>query len=353
MSNSNPQLVLAGSYGAATAPGIYLLEFDAASGALTQRATFAGIESPSFLALHPNGRWLYSTSETSQANGAPGRVWALHLDRAALAFEAINTQPSGGDWPCHLAIDPTGRWLLVSNYGSGSVGVLPILADGSLGALAHRVQHTGSGPNLQRQEGPHAHSATFTPDGRFAIVADLGLDQLVLYTLDQATGQLGEHSRAQLPPGAGPRHIAFHPSGRLLYVANELGNSVAAYSYQPGGGVLALGQVIDTLPAGAPESYVADIHLAPDGGRLYASNRGHNSLAVYDIGAEGQLVRVAVAPCGGNWPRNFAVAPGGRFVLVANQYSGDLAVLPLDAALPVGPAVAHVAVPTAAFVLFA
>ncbi len=349
------QIILVGGYAAPEQPGIHAFGFDASSGALTPRGAFAGLANPSFLALHPNGRWLFSVSETSEPGGAGGGVAALAIDLSGpeLACRLINTQPSQGAHPCHLAIDPSGGWLLVSNYSSGSFGALPINPDGSLGPIASFHQHSGTGPNTQRQERAHAHSATFSPDGRFVIVADLGIDQLVVYAFDPASGALTPHGQAQAEPGAGPRHLAFHPSGRTLYAANELGNTVALYDYDAGAGGLTPRGALATLPAGAPESYVADIHIAPDGGRLYVSNRGHNSLAAYDVAADGGLTLAAIEPCGGDWPRNFALAPGGRFALVANQNSGDIAVLPLlDGPAAIGPAVAHAAVPGASFVQF-
>lgn len=349
MASSN--LVLAGSYAAADAPGIYLFEFDNASGALTQIGSFAGIASPSFLALHPNGEWVYAVSETSASGGAPGGVCALRFDRNNASFTLANQQPSGGDWPCHLCIDPTGSWLIVSNYGSGSVGVLPILEDGTLGDMAQLVQHSGSGPNPQRQEGPHAHSATPTPDGQLIAVADLGLDQLALYRL--GNGTLARHSTTAAQPGSGPRHVAFGADGRHLYLAHELNNTVTVYAYDGAAGALTELQTIATLPENAPESYVADIHVSPDGTRLYVSNRGHNSIAAYTIGGDGRLALAAIAPCGGDWPRNFAVAPGGEWLLVANQNSGDIAVLPArEGGNELGAAVGHAAVPGASFVHF-
>ncbi|MBK9715764.1 MAG: lactonase family protein [Kouleothrix sp.] len=323
------ELLLVGGYAAADRPGIHALDFDQATGALTPRGSLAGVANPSFLVVHPNRRWFYAVGETSQASGAPGSVWACGLERAPLALRAVNQQPSGGDDPCHLLLDAAGGWLIVSNYSSGSVGVLPILPDGSLGELTDLAQHRGSGPNPARQEGPHAHSATLTPDGRFVIVADLGLDQLLVYALDRAAGKLIPHGQAAARPGAGPRHMAFHPGGRRAYVANELDNTVAMYDYDAASGALRELQALDTLPAGAPESYVADIHIAPSGERLYVSNRGHDSLAVFDVAPDGRLDRAAIRPCGGRWPRNFALAPGGRFALVANQHSDELAALPL------------------------
>jgi len=346
-------LVVVGSYAEADKPGIYAFAFDAAAGTLTPRGSYAGVVNPSFVIAHPGGQWLYAVSETDAGGGAPGSVWALRMDREPWSLTPINQQISGGDWPCHLELDPSGRWLLVSNYGSGTVGVLPIQPDGSLGALADLVEHHGGGPNPARQEGPHAHSAAFTPDDRYAIVADLGMDQLLVYAFDPSAGRLGAHTHADAPPGAGPRHIAFHPNGRRMYVANEMGSSVAVYDYDSSGGALRELQVVGTLPEGAPHNDVADIHLAPSGERLYVSNRGHDSVAVFDVAADGLLARVATPPCGGKWPRNFAVAPGGRFLLVANQHSDEVSVLPaLDGPEALGAPVGRAAVPGASCVRF-
>ncbi|HLG76976.1 MAG TPA: lactonase family protein, partial [Ktedonobacteraceae bacterium] len=304
------------------------------STALTAHSSFAGITNPSFLFPHPNGEWLYAVSETGQHDdGKPGEVWALRLYPDQDKIEPLNHQPSGGDFPCHLAIDATGRWLLVSNYGSGTVGVLPILEDGALGALSDLVQHHGTGPNAERQEGPHVHSVTFTPDQRFAIVADLGIDALVLYTLDPQSGKLHEHTRVTTRPGAGPRHAAFHPDGEHLYVANELDNTVAVYRYDAGNGTLQEQQIIPTLPPDTPssivaESTVADIHLSPTADRVYVSNRGRDSIAIFAVAADRHLSALAYVSSGGHYPRNFAVTSDGRSLLVANQLSNELVVVP-------------------------
>jgi 6-phosphogluconolactonase len=207
------------------------------------------------------------------------------------------------------------------------VGVLPILTDGALGEMTNLVQHHGSGPYVGRQEGPHAHSAIFTPDHLFAIVADLGIDELLVYAFDSQAGHLHMHTRATTRPGAGPRHMVFHPNGRYLYVANELDNTVGVYEYDAARGELHERQVIKTLPPNAPESYVADIHISPAGDRLYVSNRGHESIAIFQIEADGRLPLVAILPCGGRFPRNFALSLDSRFLLVANQHSGELVVL--------------------------
>jgi 6-phosphogluconolactonase len=331
-----------------------MFRFNDATGTLTACGSYAGIASPSFLATHPNRRWLYAVSETDQhRDGAPGSVWALRIEREPPILQPLNHRPSGGDWPCHVQLDLSEKWLLVSNYASGTVAVLPILPDGSLGETTDLVQHQGRSTHPQRQEGPHAHSATFVPDNRFAIVADLGMDQLLVYAFDSSAGKLVAHTRTDTRPGAGPRHIAFHPSGQHIYGANELDNTVSVYAYEAAHGVLRERQTIDTLPPGAPENTVADIHVSPSGQRVYVSNRGHDSIAVYDVAADGRLARIAIVSCGGNWPRHFALAPGGRFMLVANQYSDEVSVLPLLAGSEaIGAPVASAAVAQASCVQF-
>ena len=213
-------VVYAGSYAVPEQPGVYAFTFDEATGTLSARGSFAGIANPSFIAVHPNRQWLYAVSETSmEQDGVPGAVWALGCTRAPWGFTPINQQASGGDWPCHLALHSSGRWLLVSNYASGTVGVFPILEDGALGEMSDLARHAGRGPHPVRQQGPHAHSTTFAPDERFAIVADLGLDALAVYAFDPAAGRLQAHAQVATRAGAGPRHMAFHPNGERLYVA--------------------------------------------------------------------------------------------------------------------------------------
>ncbi len=352
-------LLFVGGYAPVGQPGLQACRFDPTGGALTAISSFGGILNPAFLAAHPNGRWLYAVSETSRAeSGDFGAVWALRYeatpDGAAVQIEPLNHQSSRGDAPCHLRLDATGRWLLLTNYTSGSAAVYPVQPDGSVGELADFVQHHGRGPNPERQEGPHTHSSLMTPDNRFAVIAELGLDQLLIYELDQRNGKLRLHAAAPSRPGAGPRHLAFHPDGRHLYAANELDSTIALYEYDAAAGSLSERQVLPTLPPGAPQNTVADIHLDPAARRAYVSNRGHNSLAAYAIGAGGQLTPAGFWPCGGNWPRNFALAPGGGFMLVANQYSNLVSVLPLDGpAALIGSAVASLPAPGPACIEFA
>jgi len=327
---SSRVLVFASGYAAANQPAIHAFMLDEASGTLTPYGSFAGILNPSFSIVHPNGRWLYAVSETSQANdGTPGGVYALSFEREPFAMRLLNRQPSGGDWPCYLQFDRTGHWLFVANYGTGSASVFPLQADGSLGEMSTHVQHSGSGPNKQRQEGPHVHSVTLSPDNQFALVADLGLDQIVTYRFDPNAGTLSRQGETRTRPGAGPRHLAFHPNGEWLYAANELDSTVTLYDYDAASGTLFEKQSLSTIPADSPENIIADVHVSATGQRLYVSNRGHNSLAVYDIGVDGLLTLVSIPNCGGNWPRNFALTPNGKFVLVANQYSNEVCVLPV------------------------
>lgn len=344
MTTQPTRSVFVGSYAKADEPGITCWSWDAAAAALRRIGACSGIPNPSFLLPHPREPWLFAVEETTD-----GAVWALRINGGQI--ETVNRRPTGGDDPCHLALDPSGRWLLACNYSSGSVAVFPVHDDGAVGERTDLRQHAGSGPNAERQEGPHAHSATWTPDGRFVVVADLGIDRLLVYTLDAANGTLATVTQAATPPGSGPRHAVFDSGGRRLFVANELDSTVAAYDYDATNGHLSPLEVVSTLPPDAPPNFVADIHLA--GSRLLVSNRGHNSLAVFSVRPDGGLPRVTVAPCGGDWPRNFAVAPGASHVLVANQNSGAIAVLPLrDGAEPVGEAAGQVPVAGASCIVF-
>jgi 6-phosphogluconolactonase len=327
---SSSTIFFASGYASANQPGIHAFMLAETTGALTPYGSFAGILNPSYILIHPNGHWLYAVSETSQSgDGIPGGVCALGFEGEPFSLRLLNLQPSGGDWPCHLRLDATGQWLIVSNYGTGSAGIYPIQSDGSLGEMTDFVQHYGKGPNSARQEGPHSHSSIFTPDNRFAIIAELGIDQLVVYKFDASKGKLLPHVSVNTKPGAGPRHLSFHSNGKWMYAANELDNTVVLYDYDAKKGALTERQSLSTIPSDFPESTVADIHISSSGKRLYVSNRGYDSIAVYDITNDGSLKLVSIQPSGGNCPRNFAIAPGGRFVLVANQKSDEICVLPI------------------------
>ena len=350
---AHSQLLFTGGYGAVGQPGLRAFIFDTQDGSLTDCGQYTGVQAPSYVAVHPTGRWLYAVSETGLATDhTAGHVHALSLERTgdSVNLTPLNVQPSGGDFPCHLLFDPTGRWLIVSNYGSGTVQVLPIQVDGSLGNPGELIRHHGHGTNPERQEGPHAHSAIFTPDGHFVIVADLGIDTLVVYRF--ADGRLTKTADVPTTAGAGPRHMAFDHTGKVLYVTNELNGTLSAYNYDHG--ALSTAGTYPTVAEELAGNLVADLHLSPDGRRLFVSNRGDNSLIVFAAGPEGKLTALKRVDCGGNWPRNFCLSPDGDFLLVANQYSGEVVSLPVHpGAGEIGAPVAHTPVPTVSCVTFA
>src|SRR5258706_3776869 len=330
MSQSTRSFFFASGYASAEQPGIQSFSFDGASGEIKQVGSYTGVNAPSYILPHPNGKWLYAVSETGQgSHGVLGSVWSFQFTREPFSIEPINQQTTRGDWPCHLQLGGTGKWLIATNYGTGNVAIYPIQADGSLGEMTDFVQHQGKGPNAARQEGPHAHSSIFTPDNRFVIIADLGIDQLVVYKFDSVTGKLSLHTSVNTTPEAGPRHLAFHSNKKWLYAANELNSTVTLYDYDSTNSTVLERQNISSIPADSPENIIADIHISSDGKHLYVSNRGHNSIAVYDINDNGSLTLISIPACGGNWPRNFALAPNGQFVLAANQYSNEVCVLPI------------------------
>jgi 6-phosphogluconolactonase len=309
--------------------GIYAYRFDAENGKLVLSAASHAGWNPSFVRVHPNRRFLYATNESSE-----GRVSSLAVNPSTGALTLINSQPTRGAAPCYISFDPHGKFILVSNYSSGSLAVFPIAEDGHLEPMSSFIEHIGTGFNIQRQERAHAHSIGFDLSGNFVLAADLGIDRVLVYRLNSATGELalGELWGAAMRPGAGPRHFACHPNGKVIYVANELDSTVTACVWDGGKGFLAPIQNLPTLAEGySGDNSVADIHLSPDAHRLYVSNRGDNSLAVYEVDENGALEQLAIVDCGGNWPRNFAIDPSGKWLLVANQYSENIVVFKLDA----------------------
>jgi 6-phosphogluconolactonase len=306
--------------------GIYAYRFDGETGKLTlAAASHAGLN-PSFLRLHPNGKFLYAVNELGE-----GQVSALSVDKATGGLTLLNSQPTQGAHPCYISFDPVGKYALVSNYSSGSLAAFPIAADGRLEPMSSFVEHGGSGPHKGRQERTHAHSIGFDLSGRFVLAADLGIDRVFVYTLENGELRLGDLWGAAMRPGAGPRHFACHTNGKMIYVANEVDSTVTACSWDAEKGSLVPCQNLSTLAqVAAPDNTVADIHLNPDASRLYVSNRGDNSLAVFAVNPEGKLDRLGLVSCGGNWPRNFAIDPSGQWLLCANQYSNNVVVFRLD-----------------------
>ncbi len=307
--------------------GIYMVRMEPATGVLHLVGAAASTANPSFLVPARGGRFVYAVNETEQFEGKPtGAVSAFRSDGAAGALSFVDQKPSSGGAPCYVTTDRTGRHLLVANYVGGSVTVLPVRADGGVGDATATVQHEGKGAKPDRQSGPHAHCIIPDPANRFVLVADLGLDQVLTYRFDASAGTLAAVSHATLAPGAGPRHLAFHPNGRVVYVVNELDSTVTTFGYDAASGRLTARQTVPSIGEHATgENAPADVHVHRSGRYLYMSNRGHDTIAVFAIDpAKSTLTQVEQVPTGGKWPRNFALDPSGRFLYVANQRSDSI-----------------------------
>ena len=307
--------------------GIYAYRFDSRTAELTSLGLAAQTVNPSFLAVHPNHRFLYAVNEVqSYAGQKSGAVSAFAIDHATGKLTLLNEVASKGAYPCYITVDKTGKYVLVANYIGGSVAVFPVLEDGRLGEVSAFVQHTGHGPNQERQAGPHAHSIDLSPDNRFAIVDDLGLDETLVYKFDSKKGSLaGNPTLAKADPGAGPRHFAFHPDGKLAYVIDEMGSTVSVFRYDGGSGALRPLRTTSTLPGSfTGPNTAAEIQVHPSGKFLYASNRGHDSIAVFAIDTKGRLTPVEYVSTKGQSLRNFEIAPGGSLLLAANEKSDDI-----------------------------
>jgi 6-phosphogluconolactonase len=335
-------LVYVGTYTGPKSEGIYLfrLEPDSAAGAQNARLVPLGLaaasSNPSFLELDPKRRLLFAVNEMSRFEGQPtGAVSAFAIDRAKGTLRPINQQPSMGGAPCHLVLDRTGRHLLVANYGSGSVAVLPVAASGRLGAASDVVQHAGSSVNPQRQQGPHAHCVTVDRANRFVFVCDLGLDKVLAYRFDAERGRLTPNDPpfARVKAGAGPRHMVFRPDGRFAYVINELSSTVTVFRYDADAGALHDVQEVSTLPGHFDgENSGAEIDVHPSGRWLYASNRGHNSVVLFAIERDrGTLTFVEDQWTGGLKPRHFGIDRAARYLAVGNQDSDTILLAALDA----------------------
>jgi 6-phosphogluconolactonase len=356
---ASKQRVYVGTYTRNGSEGIYLCELDPKSGALALVGLAAEANNPSFLALHPKGEFLYAVSEIDDyAATGGGAVAAYAVNRGDGKLTPLNHQSSGGRGPCHISLDSNAKNALVANYGSGSASVIPLADDGTLRKPTATVQHEGSSVNPDRQTAPHAHSINVSPDNRFAFVADLGLDKVLVYKLEAATGTLtpNDPPSVQLAPGAGPRHFAFHPSGEFAYVINELTSTVTALAYDAEHGVLKELQTLTTLPADfTGNNTTAEVQVHPTGKFLYGSNRGHDSIAMFAIDpATGKLTALGQHPSGGKTPRNFGIDPTGAFLLAAHQDSNSVVVHRIDSATGRLSATDHqVEIPTPVCIKFA
>jgi len=323
-------LVYFGAYtrGDSASTGISVSRMNVATGELSAPELAAETPNPSFLAIHPNQRFVYSVSEVSASDGKPGGAVSAFSIGADGKLTLLNTVSTGGGGPCHLNVDSTGKCLVVANYGTGSVAAMPLNPDGSLREAASFIQHEGSSVNPNRQKGPHAHSVNYSPDERFVIAADLGLDKVFAYRVNPATAVLeaNDPPSVSVAPGSGPRHFSFHPGGKFAYVNNELLSNVTAFSWDAEAGVLAELQTISTLPDDFDgNNSTAEVRVHPSGKFVYCSNRGHDSIAVFGVDEEkGTLTFVERVSSGGSTPRNFCVDPSGKYMLVANQRSDNV-----------------------------
>ncbi|MEO6785212.1 MAG: lactonase family protein [Chthoniobacteraceae bacterium] len=327
-------LVFISAFASGDKAAIHAFEFDTKSGALKPLHRTTDIRNPFFLAVSPNRHFLYATDAKKFGGNEDEFVAAYAIEGHSGQLRRLNRQSSRGTASCYLDVDATGKTVVVANYSSGSVAALPVQKDGSLGEAASFVQHSGSGADPARQKGPNAHSIVISPDNRFALAADLGIDKILIYRLDAAAAKLTPNEAQpflKMQPGSGPRHLAFHPNGRRVYVISELKNTVTFLDYAADAGTLAERQTISTLPAGfTGKSYCADLKITPDGHFLYGTNRGHDSIAAYRIADDGKLTLLAIQPSLGKGPQNLLITPDGRWLLCANMPGNSVVVFRID-----------------------
>ena len=334
VAHSEESLVFISAFAAGEKGAIHAFHLDVEGGRLRAAKRTADVEHPFFLALSPNRKFLYSIHAPGSFGGKKHeQIAAFQIVGKSGELKLLNRQSARGTAACYLDVDATGKAVVVANYSTGSVASLPVAGDGSLGEAASFVQHEGSSVNPQRQKEPHAHCFVISPNNRFAYAADLGLDQILCYQLDAKRAKLSPNEKpfARTPPGAGPRHLTFHPNGRRLYVINELTNSVTSFDYDGETGQLTRRQTISTLPDDFKgTSYCADLKITADGRFLYGTNRGHDSIAAYAIADDGRLKLLAIEPSLGKGPQNLAIAGQGTLLLCANMPGNNVALFRID-----------------------
>ena len=319
--------LLIGTYTRGNSEGLYVYKLNTETGeaSYVSKATAAN---PSYLDLSPDEKFVYAVNEDASDKGS---VSVFSFDKKTGELKYIDKQTSGGDHPCYVAVDKTGKWVAVANYTGGSFSTLPIMANGTLG-VPTTIQHTGSSVDKERQDKPHVHSTVFSPDDKYIFVSDLGIDKVMIYSFNQGSGKPEPAAIpfAKATAGYGPRHFTFHPNGKLAYLVEEMGGAVAAYKYKAG--KLSLFQHISTYPADYKEKkWSADIHISPDGKFLYATNRTPaNNIAIFSIAKNGKLTPVGYESTKGDVPRNFTIDPTGNFLLVANQESDNIVIFKRD-----------------------
>jgi len=330
-------LAYIGTYTQKNSKGIYVFRLNSSTGKLTPLGLAVETTSPSYLAIHPNHRFLYAVAEVNNFGGQKsGAVSAFSIDRSTGKLTLLNQVSARGSGPCHVMVDPTGKTLLVANYDSGSVAALPVGQDGRLREASAAIQHHGTSVNPERQEGPHAHCINNSPDNRFVLAADLGLDEVLVYRFDPARGSLAPNDPpfGKTPPGAGPRHFAFHPNGRFVYVINEIQCTASTFSYDAQRGALKLLATVSTVPKDykvTKDDSTAEIRVHPSGKFVYGSNRGPDSIAVFSVDSTtGTLHPIEYVSTQGKTPRGFNIDPTGSYLIAGNQDSDSLVVFRID-----------------------
>ncbi len=316
--------LLVGTYTGRDSEGIYMYKFNPKTAETRLVDVAKGLKNPSFLALSPDNKHVYAVGEMEG-----GSVKSLSLGDSTITL--INEVSSVGIHPCHLDVDKTGKWVIVGNYSSGSLAVLPIQEGGGLGDAVQNIEHEGSGPNKERQASPHVHSVNIAPNNKDVFVPDLGMDRVMAYRLNDSTGILTPGKSMAVSPGSGPRHFTFHPNSKFGYVIQEMTGTITVFNYTDGS--LEAVEEVSTLPEGFDgENSSSDLHVSPDGKFLYAANRYHDSIVVFEINQEtGQLSQVSHHSTMGKIPRNFAISPDGKYVLVGNQESDNIILFDRDA----------------------
>ena len=335
-SNAAEIPVYYGTYTGGKSQGIYVGTFDDATGKLSEPKLAAELKNPSFVALHPNGKTLYSVAELDEFKGQKKTGGIASFKRNAdNTLTQIDADVTRGAAPCHVSVDATGKLVLAANYTGGSLTVFAIGDDGGLAKEAAFFQHTGSSVNPNRQKEPHVHNARITPNNKFALVCDLGQDKVFIYKLDPAAATVALHGEAKLAPGSGPRHIAFSPDAKSAYVINEMLCTLTTFTLDQDAGTLTERQTVSTLPkedAFKPAYSTAEVVAHPNGKFVYGSNRGHDTIAVFAVGGEGNLTLIQNISSGGKTPRNFALDPSGKWLISANQDSDKVVVMSIDQA---------------------
>ncbi len=333
---SDTSLVYFGTYTNAKSgsKGIYVSKFNSATGELSAPELAAETGSPSFLEIHPSKKFIYAVGEMGTPGAKGGGVSAFSVSLPSGKLTPINQVSAVGQGPCHVNIDKTGKLAMIANYGGGSCASYAIKDDGSLSEAASFHQHTGSGGDPKRQAGPHAHSVNFSPDNKFAFVCDLGLDRVNIYKIDPATGKTEPHGEGKVAPASGPRHFAFHPNGKFAFVNNEMSMTESSFSYDAAQGALTEVSTVSTIPEADRSQKglsTAETRVHPNGKFVYASNRGHDTIAVFSCDpATGKLKLLDNVNCEGQTPRNFNLDPSGKWLIVAHQGSNSVALFKVD-----------------------